>query len=376
MRIKIIIIQLLFLCFVYNGHAQNLQLLPTDNPLKTHVDSIVHKQVLENINESMIIGMSFGLYINNNSHFYNYGTIEKGKQQLPNQNTIYEIGSITKTITSIILANAVLENKINLNDDIRKYLKGNYENLQYNSKPIKVENLANHTSGLPEDIFPEKLYSLQNPTMFDLINIFEGDSLTLFLKELHKIKLDTLPGTKMSYSNTGIITLGIILENVYKMSYSNLVKKYITEPYAMNNTETVFYKSDTVSYTKGYDKKGNTMPHITFQIAGAAGGLKSTASDMIMYIKENISEKDKAIELSHKETFRNDEQSIGLGWYINNSTKNSIEFWHNGGEPGFSSYILIIPESKVGIICLTNQRGYQYQFSILSKAIIAKLKNE
>ncbi|NQU84642.1 MAG: beta-lactamase family protein, partial [Mariniphaga sp.] len=183
----------------------------------------------------------------------------------------------------------------------------------------------------------------------------------------------TVPGTRMIYSNAGMITLGIILENIYQKSYVNLLKYYITEPLGMDNTEIVYYKSDTVSYTKGYDRNGNIMPHITFQIAGAAGGIKSTTSNLIKYIEENIERKDEAIKLSHKKFFGNSQHLIGLGWHIKPTSKDGVELWHDGGEPGFSSYIVIIPDSNIGIICLANQRGRQYQFSKFSKAVIDSL---
>lgn len=368
---RIFIIQFLILLITNYGNAQNLSYLPTDNPLNSKIDSIVHSQVMEIIYDNSAVGLSFGISINNKSFFYNYGTSEKGKHQLPDQNTIYEIGSITKTFTGILLANAVLENRINLNDDIRKYLEDNYENLQYKGAPIKVQNLANHTSGFPEDIIPEKIYSLSKPSMFDIVNVFEGDSGALFKNGLHKVKLDTFPGTRIQYSNAGIITLGIVLENVYKKSFSNLIEEYITGPFGMEETGSVFYKSDTIAYTKGYDSYGNIMPHITFQIAGAAGGLKSTTNDLVQFIKQNISEKDAAVKFSHNETFRNDQQAMGLGWQIKPGKTNGMELWHDGGEPGFSSYILVVPERKIGIVCLANQRGHQYQFSILCEAIIA-----
>jgi CubicO group peptidase (beta-lactamase class C family) len=69
---------------------------------------------------------------------------------LPSQNTVYEIGSITKTFVSFYLANAVLEHKVSLDDDIRKYLKESYPNLEYNGAPIQLVHLANTTSLLPD----------------------------------------------------------------------------------------------------------------------------------------------------------------------------------------------------------------------------------
>ena len=72
---------------------------------------------------------------------------------------IYEVGSVSKTITGYLVAKAVLEQKIKLEDDIRIYLEGNYSNLEYNGTPITIRNLITHTSGLPT-FLPSKMNGL------------------------------------------------------------------------------------------------------------------------------------------------------------------------------------------------------------------------
>jgi len=343
------------------------------NSQKSEIDSLVNKYARPLMNDTSMVGLSLGIYYKDENFFFNYGNTVKGGQTPPTKNTVYEIGSITKTFTGIILSHAVTENKIDLNDDIRTYLNEEFDNLNYDGMPIKIINLANHSSGLPEDIIPTEFNSLKNPTMFDIINIFENDKGSMFLRDLHNVKIDFEPGHMIRYSNTGMIILGIILENIYNTSYAELIYKYFRHPYGMNNTETVYYKSDTDNYTKGYDKKGQVMPHITFQIAGAAGGLKSTTHDMIIYIRENIKVNVKAIQLSQESTIDKNGQEIGLGWQIRTDLENNKILWHDGGEPGFSSYIAILPDKNIGIICLMNQRGRQNQLEDLSKKIIKEI---
>ena len=360
------IIRIFLIVFIYTFAS----LYAIDNQQNTKIDSIVNKYVYELIEDNSMVGLSIGIYYNNDEFFYNYGTIEKGKNISPTKNTIYEIGSITKTFTGILLAHAVLENKINLNDDIYKYINSKYDNLRYKETPIKIINLANHSSGLPEDIIPKEFYSLKNPTMFDIVSLFEGDRGSMFLRDLHDAEINFLPGDNIQYSNTGMILLGLILENVYNTKYSELINKYFIVPFDMINTETVPFNSNTDNYTKGYDKNENLMPHITFQIAGAAGGLKSTAADIIKYIKANIYSENEAIKLSHKSTIHKNGKEIGLGWQIGIDLLGEKFLWHDGGEPGFSSYIAIFPNKEIGIICLANQRGRQNQLKSLSDSIL------
>ena len=357
-------------------NAESSEYSADDNPLETKTDKIIHRHAVEIMNDKSMMGLSLGLFVEGKVYFYNYGSIEKGKDVLPTRNTIYEIGSLTKTFTGILLAHALLEKRISIDADIRTYLKEDYENLEFDGSPISVIDLANHTSGMPEDILPEALYSLKNPTMFDIVNLFEGDTGSMFLEDLHKTEIKTLPGDAFQYSNAGMIVLGIILENVNEITYSGLIENYITRPLEMNDTETVFWECDTLKYTKGYDRDGNIMPHITFQIAGAAGGLKSTTHDMVRYLVENIKETDEAVLLSHKLTTGTDKQGMGLGWQIKKDSRGEKQIWHDGGEPGFSSYCVIVPGRNIGIICLANQAGRQYQLSILCDNVISEIESK
>ena len=104
-------------------NAQLIDTPITDNPLKTKIDSLVQKCVVEIFNDKNIFGLSIGIYKNGKEFYYNYGSLEKDKHVLPTSATVYEIGSITKTFTGILLAQAFLDKKIKLDDDIRKYLK-------------------------------------------------------------------------------------------------------------------------------------------------------------------------------------------------------------------------------------------------------------
>ena len=82
---------------------------------------------------------------------------------------------------------------------------------------------------------------------------------------------------------------------------------------------------------------------------------------------------DEAIKLSHKSTISADGQEMGLGWQIRRDFKDDKLLWHNGGEPGFSSYIAILPNKNIGIIGLTNQRGRQNNLANLSEKILTEI---
>lgn len=123
--------------------------IPADNKLQTKLDSLVNKSAIPFMSESSRVGLSIGIIKDGKEYFYNYGSTQKEKQILPTASTIYELASNSKTFSSTLLARAVLNKKVSLTDDIRKYLNQDYPNLQYDGTPITLLNLANLTSALP-----------------------------------------------------------------------------------------------------------------------------------------------------------------------------------------------------------------------------------
>ncbi len=164
------------------------------------------------------MGISVGIIQIGKPFLYNYGSTGKDNQKLPTGNTVYELASITKTFGATLLAKAVLDKKVNLNDDIRKYLKEDYPNLEYDGKPIMLLNLANLTSGLPNWMPDKDLFGNSDPDdiPFILDSVHTKYSREDLYRDLHNVKLKALPGSVSRHCNTAAQLLGFIMENVYK----------------------------------------------------------------------------------------------------------------------------------------------------------------
>ncbi|HEY8918928.1 MAG TPA: serine hydrolase, partial [Chitinophaga sp.] len=102
------------------------------------IDSIVQHAVLDFMKDTARVGLSVGIYKDGRTYTFHQGSTQRGKALRPDNNTIYEIGSISKTFTGFLLARAIADKKINPDDDIRKYLHDPYPNLAYNGKPVKI----------------------------------------------------------------------------------------------------------------------------------------------------------------------------------------------------------------------------------------------
>ncbi|HEY8956719.1 serine hydrolase domain-containing protein [Chitinophaga sp.] len=319
----------------------------SDNPLKTQLDSVVQKAATIYMSNKNVAGLSVGILLNGQMYIYNYGEVKKGEGRLPGANTIFELGSVTKTFTGILLANAVLEGKAKLDDDISKYLDGNYPNLEYNGQPVRLVHLSNHTSGLPS---MPKLTSGEDP--FSPSTHFTP---AMLADILHHVTLDTVPGTRRAYSNFAVGLLGIILEKIYHMSYEQALKKYIFDPYHMQQTQISLSPDEDRDVATGYDLEGNPTTYWQNDLAQAAGGIRSTTHDMLLYIQQQLDPRNKAAQLSHELTFGDVNKGTGLNWGVmTTKTGRHLQWSHDGGTDGFTSLCMIYPGLHAGIVLLTN----------------------
>lgn len=364
----IMFIGLYLLVFVY-AKAQNEPNSRTDNRLKTAIDSAVQRAVSHFMISGARAGLSIGIVTGDKHFFYNYGTTTKERDRLPDENTVYEIGSVSKTFTGYLLAKAITDRKLRLDDDVRIYLPGSYPHLEYMGKPIKIIHLVNHTSGLPPflpdrpEIFKQSAESI--PFLLDAL--YRNYTKEMFLADLGKVKLDTLPGYNYRYSNTAAQLLGFILENIYRQSYGQLLKRYLLNPLSMSQTETSG-KALTGKLAKGYDAKGTPMPRIP-AIMTASGGLYSSAADMARYISFQLKETDMSVKFSHTFTQQyTDSSGIGIFWRINTDLGGVRRIWHTGGTFGFSSYCVIFPEKRIGFVLLSNEFDMTSQGALIEAA--------
>ena len=198
----------------------------TDNPLRTALDSVVHRVVLPYMQQPEAAGLSIGVYQQGRPHFYNYGEVEKGTGRRPTATTYYDMGSVAKTFVGTLLAQAVIDKKVQLTDDIRQYLPGQYPNLEYQGRPVRLVDLANHTSGLPSTAH---VYTAATKQRLDQLNLAEkithynryaADSL---LADMHRFQVTTEPGTAYRYNGVATLVLQLILERVYQQPYEQLV---------------------------------------------------------------------------------------------------------------------------------------------------------
>ncbi|AKD57636.1 serine hydrolase domain-containing protein [Spirosoma radiotolerans] len=332
------------------------------------------------VQEKSHVGLSIGIIRNGKTSFYTFGTTEKGKNQLPTENTIYEIGSITKTFGSLLLARAVLDQRVRLDDDIRQYLDGDYPNLAYEGKPIRLVHLTNWTSELPDN-FPDKPDAYkqvpQDSIPFRIMNGLSQYTRQDFFNDLHAVTLKAAPGQNPRHSNVAAQLLGYILEKIYQMPYDELIKTQIEQPLAMRNTFSLPQSAD--QFAIGYSGNGVQMPAFTLKAMQAAGGLRYSTADLLKYAAYQLDERDPAVKLSHQTTWGSpDSQAFGLNWFLHKTIDSKRQIEHSGGTFGFASYCDLYPDQKTALVLFANNSDQttQGQLGELSKKIMDALYGE
>lgn len=322
------------------------------------------------------VGLSIGIVRNGQTSFYNFGTTEKGRNQPPTQRTVYEIGSISKTFGSLLLARAVVAKRVRLDDDIRQYLDGMYPNLAFAGKPIRLVHLTNWTSELPNN-FPENIVALRQTdpdsvpqkVVARMAHYTDQD----FFNDLHAVTLKAAPGQNPRHSNVAAQLLGYILEKIYQRPFAELIRTEIEQPLQLPSVPV-----DSL-LAKGYDGKGNRMPAFTMPVLLAAGGLRYSAADLLKYAAYQLDERDPAVKLSHQVTWGNpDSQAFGLNWFLHKTVDSRRQIEHSGGTFGCASFCDLYPDRKTALVLLANDGGSttQGQLQELSGKIMDALYGE
>jgi CubicO group peptidase (beta-lactamase class C family) len=326
----------------------------SNNPLSTAQDKTVDSVALAYLRQLPSVGLSIGIFRDGKTWFYGYGETMKGNGTIPDPGTLFEIGSITKTFTATMLAMAVGEGKLKLDDPVNKYLPDSIPSLQYNGKIVTIRTLSNHTSGIPRmpGNFQQTVANNKDP--------YASYSTRDQYSFLHDLKLSREPGTVFEYSNAAVGLLGTILQKIYGKSYEELLLSFIARPLSMTDTRVNIRPADSAHFASGYDDNGvyNGPWNLSAAFAGA-GAIRSTARDMLKYAAAEIgmpgapAPLETAMQLTHTITFQDGHTRIGLGWIFLRSVDDDILF-HNGGTGGYRSYLGIDPKTRTAVVLLSN----------------------
>lgn len=322
------------------------------------------------IDQYRIPGLAVAVTIDGQRHFVEYGVASKASRAPVTRDTLFELGSISKTFTATLATYAEIEGKLSLNGKVSTYmpaLKGSALD------DVRVLDLATHTAGgfplqLPDGVNDEK----------QLIAYFGG------------WKPKASPGTSRSYANPSIGLLGMITARAMGESFETLATRLFRE-LGLKRTYITVPASEMSSYAWGYNRAGKPTRVTSALLATEAYGVKSNAADMIRYVEVNmglgtVPEKvARAVKATHTGYFRSGELIQDLIWeqypypvaldkiVAGNSVemimkahpattidppmapRQDVIINKTGSTSGFGAYVAYVPEKKVGIVMLANK---------------------
>jgi serine-type D-Ala-D-Ala carboxypeptidase/endopeptidase len=312
--------------------------------------------ILDQIVNKSKAAIVIGFVDPNGTRIFSFGNISKANNVPVNENTLFDIGSITKTFTTLLLADMVKQGIVNLNDPIEKYLPANVKVPQYSGVKITLEDLASHTSGLPE--WPSNIWLNNNAGVFN-----PKYNETMLYKGLSNTTLTREPGSQFQYSSFGIGLLAHILSVKAVLPYEQLVKNRILDVLGMNDTKITLSPNDiknrfSIGHQGGKEITTPTVP----EIMAGAGAFRSTGNDLLKYTSANLgflhTKLDDAIQLHHLIIHHiipanpmNYSEYVALDWRVlTNLAAETLS--HEGAINGWNSLVAFIPTKQISVVLL------------------------
>ena len=281
------------------------------------------------------IGLATAVVENGTPTFASRGLLNAGGTGLVDENTLFEIGSISKIFTNLLLAQLVHEDKIDLDAPAIQYLPEGVTLPQFAERQITLFDLATHTAGLPS--IPPEL------ALADPANPYQFYSAELLADFLAAFPLPRAPGDSFEYSNMGTSLIGLAVSHVAGKPYAELVKQRILVPLGMDDTMLVVPEDKAARFASGH-ADGHVVSHWDFDVFAPAGGWRSTASDMAKFIAAASGQVETPLKpafdlmLERTRPAGSPNMTIGLGWIILDRPDRDAIVWHNGMTAGFNSF--------------------------------------
>ena len=267
------------------------------------------------------------------------------------ENSLFEIGSITKTFTGILLADMILKGEVTLDDTVISLLPAGTTLPVRNGQNMTLRHLVTHSSGLPR--MPSNFAPADNS------NPYADYSVADMYKFLAGYALPRDIGETAEYSNLGMGLLGHVLALKTGQSYEELVTERIFKPLGMTDSSITVSEAQKPNFTDGHDPSGDATSHWDLPTFAGAGAIRSNGRDMMKYLAANMgltsSALTPAIEMSHKfqRKFDPDTMHIGFAWITVTNEAGDLT-WHNGGTGGYRSFLGLNKATKTGVLVLAN----------------------
>jgi CubicO group peptidase (beta-lactamase class C family) len=345
------------------------------------------KQVLDRIVSPLLtarknIGLAVGVIAHDQRHIFGYGTLSNTRTDLIDGTTLFEIGSVTKVFTSMLLAGATEEGLVQLDDRLCDLLP-EFANLP---RDMTLRRLATHTSGLPR--LPSNLMRSQRKNPQNPYEAYTSADLLAYLAEYKPKQRRKPTSTEVcSYSNLGFGLLGHVLAQRIGTSYEELVVSRICDKLGMSDTRMTLSPEQRERFATAHTRRGKPILHWDITALAGAGALRSTTCDMLKFITASLGDTQVSLEkvLHACRTVYVDippprgihgmvarwrkrrlsdfgpPVSRALGWFLSRLEPGEHKvYWHNGATGGHCAFVGFVKQSHTGVVVLSNRERSQY----------------
>jgi serine-type D-Ala-D-Ala carboxypeptidase/endopeptidase len=296
-------------------------------------------------------GMVIGMVDEHGARVVSYGTLDNGTRQEMSGDTVFELGSITKTFTALLLQQMIERGELKLDDPVVMYLPGSVIVPAFRGKQITLRHLVTHTSGLP--FFPTNLHPkrVENPYVD-----YTAEQMLAFLSGY---KLTHAPGTKWDYSELGMQLLGYAIARKAGTTYESLLVERICRPLQMDSTRTTVSSELKCRLAQGHNALGCPVPALECGTLAGGGALHSSANDLVKYVSANLgltpSSLTPLMEKTHRPRFHiGGWYYIGLAWLTDRDPLGTKLVCHAGATFGHSGFIGLDKARRRGVVVLSS----------------------
>jgi serine-type D-Ala-D-Ala carboxypeptidase/endopeptidase len=297
------------------------------------------------------VGIVVGVIDPTGRRIVSYGHLDEGDPRPLNGDTVFEIGSITKVFTSLLLADMMLRGELALDDPVGKHLPASVTMPTRGGQQITLIDLATHRSSLPRlpDNFSPK----------DTANPYADYTVEQLYEFLNTYTLTRDVGVRHQYSNLGGGLLGHVLAHRAGMDFEALVRQRITGPLGMKDTAIALSPDMKARLAVGHDGRMKQAKNWDIPTLAGAVALRSTANDLLRLLAAELGFVDTklksamAAQLAVRRPGAAAGTEIALGWYVSEIQTTTV-IRHNGITGGYRSYIAFDPRARTGVVVLSN----------------------
>lgn len=314
--------------------------------LRTQIDALLAPEIDPTGAGGKVVGAAVGIIGPHVRTVLGYGVTALGSSTTPASDTLFEIGSNTKPMTGLILADRVIKGRMRLDDPVSRLLP-NASLPSFAGVPLRLVHLATHTGGLAD--FPDNVVGAPpNPAA--------GYTRALLFDYLGRTTLRTRPGAAIAYSNLGFGLLGVALQEAAgAASYDALFAEVLGDPLGMKDTRVNVPASSAARSARG-SRQGRLVVPSQIDTLEASGALRSTGADMLAFLAANLAPPatlQDAVALSQTVQFDLGGRRMALGFSV--ETRNGRTYFSkSGGTPGFTSHVRFTTSPAAGVVILTN----------------------